>query len=219
MQQLKRHQRRIGKDWVCGFRVGGTTAIVPLLRPPLVQTTGRHYLPMLSPLHTQLNLNLHWLGEICSFHSGDSLRLHYTQLSNCWRHILARQQFSPGVLSKSFLQQQSTGLCSHTSEIAFGGEQPALARDAVLLEQILVICSPEAGLSVIWDLWVATGSALSPNLNLHWPGEFNLPNPGDSLGPHFTQLTGLRLFSAAETYRHLSGSLKTWSTLGFCWVF
>lgn len=64
-------------------------------------------------------------------------------------------------------------------------------------------------------LWEATGLALAPNLNLHWPDAIYLLYLGNSQGPSPTKLVyHLEALSAVESYGQPAGSLRTWGCPG-----
>lgn len=65
---------------------------------------------------------------------------------------------------------------------------------------------------------MAIGSALAPNMNLHYHSEHHSPYAGDSMRlPHPTPIL-LKAPSVAEAYRQLAGSGKVQDSLEFCWV-
>lgn len=60
---------------------------------------------------------------------------------------------------------------------------------------------------------MATCSALTPNLNLHKPGEHHLYHPGDSLRPCLILVWYPKTHSAVEPYGKPAGSLRPGGTL------
>lgn len=79
---------------LCNFRArnGGDSHHFPCVDGLPVQLGT--ILPMLSPLPTRPNLSLHWPGELCVLHPGDSLGLYPTQ-SHSTRLLLYQQPALP----------------------------------------------------------------------------------------------------------------------------